>query len=133
MARPKNSATVELGKAVDLTAGMIERMGCPAGKSQVFLRDAKAPGLAVRMTSAGTKSFVFESKLDRKTIRRTIGSVKSWAIDQARIESNRLRVLLDNGTDPRDIDRQRVLDRAKAEKKNLVNLFVENDHPHSRQ
>ena len=124
MARPKNSATVELSKAVDLTAGMIERLSCPAGKSQAFLRDAKAPGLAVRMTSAGTKSFVFESKLDRKTIRRTIGSVKSWAIDQARIESNRLRVLLDNGTDPRDIDRQRVLDRAKAEKKNLVEALT---------
>ena len=124
MARPKNSSTVELGKAVDLTAGMIERMGCPAGKSQVFLRDAKSPGLAVRMTSAGTKSFVFESKLDRKTIRRTIGSVKSWAIDQARIESNRLRVLLDSGTDPRDIDRQRVIDRAQAEKKNLVEALT---------
>ena len=61
MSRPKNSATVELGKSVDLTAGMIERLSCPAGKSQAFLRDAKAPGLAVRMTSAGTKSFVFES------------------------------------------------------------------------
>jgi hypothetical protein len=124
MARPKNSATVELGKAVDLTAGMIERLSCPVGKSQAFLRDAKAPGLSVRVTPKGTKSFVFESKLDRKTIRRTIGSVKSWPIDQARIESNRLRVLLDSGTDPRDIDRQRVIDRAQAEKKNLVEALT---------
>lgn len=118
MARPKNSDAPDLGKAIDLTVGAIERLTCPAGKSQAFLRDTKAPGLRVRVTVAGAKSFVFEAKLNRQTIRRTIGSVKAWSIEAARAESNRLRVTLDGGSDPREIDRQqeatRISDRAVA-------------------
>lgn len=48
------------------------------GKTQAFLRDRKAPTLRVRVTHDGVKSFVFEAKLDRQTIRRTIGDVRSW-------------------------------------------------------
>ena len=57
MARPKNQAPVDLTVAHELTVGMIERAACPAGKQQVFLRDAKSPGLRVRVTAAGAKSF----------------------------------------------------------------------------
>src|SRR5665811_72693 len=82
MARPKKTDAPDLGEAQDLTAGLIERMACPAGKSQTFMRDSKAPGLRVRATTAtaknpnGVKAFVFEAKLNRQTIRRTIGDVR---------------------------------------------------------
>jgi len=79
MARPKNDAPIDLTVAHDLTAGLIERLTCPDDKQQVFMRDSKAPGLRVRAT-AGAKSFVFEAKLNKQTIRRTIGNVKSWTI-----------------------------------------------------
>ena len=105
MARPKRDAQIDLGEAQDLSAGLIERLACPAGKSQAFLRDAKAPGLRVRVTAAGAKSFVFEAKLNRQTIRRTIGDVRAWSIEQARTEANRLRVTLDGGDDPRELER----------------------------
>jgi hypothetical protein len=71
------------------------------------LRDTKAPGLRVRVTNTGAKSFVFESKLNRQTIRRTIGDVKMWSIEQARAEARRLAVMLDSGTDPRELERNR--------------------------
>jgi integrase len=106
MARPKNDATVDLSGVKELTAGIIERLECPSGKSQAFLRDRKSPSLRVRVTAAGAKSFVFEAKLNRKNIRRTIGDVRSWTIDAARAEANRLRVQLDQGSDPRDIERE---------------------------
>ncbi len=111
MARPKKSDAPDLGEAQDLTAGLIERMTCPAGKLQTFMRDSKAPGLRVRATPAtaknpnGVKAFVFEAKLNRQTIRRTIGDVRAWTIDAARTEANRLRVTLDAGDDPRELDR----------------------------
>ena len=112
MARPKKSEAPDLSDRVNLTAGAIERLTCPDGKQQAFMRDSEAPGLRVRVTSAGAKSFVYEAKLDRQTIRRTIGDVKLWSIEQARSEARRLAVLLDNGQDPREIERQQQADRA---------------------
>ena len=106
MARPKKTDTPDLRERVNLTAGAIERLTCPAGKQQAFMRDSAAPGLRVRVTAAGAKSFVYESKLNRQTIRRTIGDVKLWSIEQARTEARRLAVVLDGGQDPREIERQ---------------------------
>ena len=106
MARPKKDEALNLAEAVELTAGVIERLTCPAGKSQAFLRDSKAPGLRVRVTVAGSKSYVFEAKLNRQTIRRTIGDVRAWSIEDARKEANRLRVLLDGRQDPRELERE---------------------------
>ncbi|WP_419964701.1 tyrosine-type recombinase/integrase [Pelomonas cellulosilytica] len=98
---------MDLADAQDLTAGLIDRLQCPPGKAQAFLRDRKAPTLRVRVTAAGAKSFVFEAKLGRQTIRRTIGDVRTWTIEAARAEANRQRVLIDKGTDPREVERQR--------------------------
>ena len=113
MARPKKNAAIDLSEAQELTAGLIERLTCRTDiKAQAFLRDTKAPGLRVRVTNTGTKSFVFEAKLNRQTIRRTIGDVRAWTIEAARTEANRLRVSLDAGTDPREVQRQQVADMA---------------------
>jgi integrase len=111
MARPRKTDPVDLEKVHDLTAGLLDRLTCPEGKAQAFLRDAVSPGLRVRVTAAGAKSFVFEAKLNRQTIRRTIGDVRAWTIDAARKESNRLRVMLDGGTDPRELERQQQAQR----------------------
>lgn len=105
MARPPKNVAPDLAESIDLTDGAIKRLVCPPGKDQAFLRDIKAPGLRVRVTTKNAKSFVFEGKLDRKTIRKTIGDVRAWKIDDARIEARRLRVVLDSGQDPRHLDR----------------------------
>ena len=114
MARPKKTEAPDLAVRVNLTAGAIERLTCPPGKQQAFMRDSEAPGLRVRVTAAGAKSFVYESKLNRQTIRRTIGDVKAWSIEQARTEARRLAVVLDGGQDPRELERQQQADKAAA-------------------
>ncbi|MDQ0608009.1 integrase [Variovorax sp. W1I1] len=114
MARPPRNQALDLSEPIDLTAGVIERLACPPGKQQAFLRDSKAPGLRVRVTANGAKSFVFEAKLDRQTIRRTIGDVRAWRIDAARAEAFRLRVAMDGGDDPRVLARQREEAKAAA-------------------
>ena len=125
MARPKKTDAPDLSEAQDLTAGLIERLTCPIGKLQTFMRDTKAPGLRVRVTAAGAKSFVFEAKLNRQTIRRTIGDIRAWSIEAARNEANRLRVTLDGGTDPREVERDRQADA--VEKKAITAAKVEAD------
>lgn len=83
-----------------LTPERIRRFQIPEGKRQAFLWDTDMPRLAVRAT-AGAKSFVFESKLNRSTIRITIGSVGAWSLDDARAEARRLQTLIDQDIDPR--------------------------------
>ncbi len=112
MARPKNTDAPDLTQAQGLTAPLIERLTCPTGKQQAFMRDSDTKGLRVRVTAAGAKSFVYERKLERQTIRRTIGDVSTWSIEQARIEARRLGVMLDNGTDPRELERQQQENKA---------------------
>ncbi len=114
MARSKNTTQIDLSERVNLTAGAIERLACPPGKAQAFMRDSEVPALRVRVTKAGAKAFVFETKLDRQTIRRTIGDVRTWTIEQARAEARRLAVLVDSGTDPRELARQQQAEREAA-------------------
>ena len=115
MARPRKSESPDLAKPCELTAGAIDRMTCPPGKAQAFLRDALGNGLRVRVTPTGKKSFVFEQSLKNQTIRRTIGEVSAWSIDKARAEAKRLSVMLDGGIDPRELERQQAADKAAAE------------------
>ena len=133
MARPRKDQQVDLSVPQDLTAGLIDRMACPAGKQQGFLRDSRAPGLRVRATAAGAKSFVFEAKLNRQTIRRTIGDVRTWSIEQARTESRRIAVMFDGGYDPRIVERdaQKAVadERAMAEAHSVQVSVVWGHHP----
>ena len=114
MARPRKTEAPDTAQAIELTAGAIGRLTCPAGKQQAFLRDAKAPGLRVRVTNTGHRAFVFESKLNRQTIRRTIGDVRAWSIEQARTEARRLAVLIDEGKNPNELERQQQAEREAA-------------------
>src|SRR5574337_378187 len=90
-----------------LTPDRIRRFSCPADTKQAFLWDTVSPRLAVRAT-AGAKSFVFEAKLTRQTIRRTIGDVRAWTLEDARAEANRLQTLIDQGTDPLQEEAHRI-------------------------
>lgn len=88
---------------VRFTLGKIRDFGCETGRSQAFLWDTEAPGLGLRATPNGAKSFIFQAKLNNETLRMTLGSVKAWTIDQAQAESRRLKVLVDSGRDPRQL------------------------------
>lgn len=86
---------------VNFTAQRVRAFSCEPGKSQSIFWDAKTPGLAVRVTANGARSYVFESRLFGKTLRTTIGSVEAWPLAKAQAEATRLRTLVDQGIDPR--------------------------------
>lgn len=86
---------------VNFTAGRVSGFKCEAGKSQSFLWDAVAPGLALRATTNNAKSYIFQAKLHGKAIRVTIGAPEVWTIQQAQTEARRLMRIIDDGQDPR--------------------------------
>lgn len=86
---------------VNFTAGRVGEFECPADKSQAFLWDAKAHGLALRVTGNGARAYVFQSRLNGRSVRMTIGDPGVWSIADAQTEARRLQGLLDQGRDPR--------------------------------
>lgn len=118
MARPRKTDAPDLTQPCNLTVGAIERLTCPPGKRQAFLRDLDGNGLKVRVTANGAKAFVFEQSLKNQTVRRTLGSVDTLTIAEARAEARRLAGLIDDGIDPRELDReQAAAAAAEAERK----------------
>src|SRR3569833_2585518 len=96
----------------NFTAARVARFRCLPGKQQPIYWDAKTPGLGLRVSANGAKSYVFESRLHGQTVRLTIGDVRTWAIGKAQEEATRLKTLTDQGIDPREL---RAQERAKAE------------------
>ena len=99
---------------VRLTAGRVTDFVCPADKVQAFLWDTDTPTLALRVTPTGRKTYVFESRLNGSTLRVNIGTVADWPIEKARNRAQALKMLIDAGTDPRELERQQAANKAAA-------------------
>jgi len=96
----------------NFTAERVARFRCRPGKQQSICWDGKTPGLGLRVTANGAKSFIFESRLHGRTMRLTIGDIRTYKIGDAQDEATRLKRLTDQGIDPRQ---QKIEERAKAE------------------
>ena len=110
---------------VNLTAGRVEAFTCPPDKTQAFLWDTDTPTLALRATPTGRKTYVFESRLNGATIRVNVGTVADWPIKKARTRAQELKMLIDTGTDPRELERQQQADKqaqAAADTANTVTV-----------
>jgi integrase len=88
---------------INLRPGRVAGLTCIPGKSQTLFWDAQTPWLGVRVTAAGSKSYIFETRLRAQTLRITIGDVRAWTVDLARAEANRLKTMTDQGIDPRQV------------------------------
>jgi integrase len=101
--RPKESEPIDLSVPHDLTVPLIDRLQCPPGKKQAFLRDSVCPGLRVRVTAGGVKSFVFERWVNDATMRTKIGPAPGAGIKDARGKADVLRAMVVQGIDPRNV------------------------------
>lgn len=98
-----------------LTAERVKSFSCPAGKSQAFKWDTEAPALVLRVTPTGRKTYVFESRLKGATLRINIGTATDWRLDDARAKAQALKMMVDAGTDPREVERQQAAAKAASE------------------
>ncbi len=85
----------------NFTAKLVADFVCQPNKQQSMLWDGKVPGLGLRVTANGVKSYIFESRLHGRTVRITIGDIRTWPIGKAQAEATRLKALTDQGIDPR--------------------------------
>lgn len=132
---------------VKLTAGRVRDYQCPVDKSQAFLWDSDAPGLAVRATppgkrsTTGTKAFIFQAVLGGKNLRITIGDCKTWGIDQAQAEARRLQAMIDRGVDPRhakadqlaETEARRITEEHESRKQTIAALTIWDYYVKQRQ
>lgn len=90
-------------KKENFTAQRVASFSCETGKQQTIHWDAKTAGLGLRVTAAGAKAYIYESRLFGKTLRVTIGDAKALELGKARTEAARLKTLIDDGKDPREV------------------------------
>lgn len=90
-----------MGKA-NFTTERVAAFKCREGRQQSIYWDAKTPGLGLRVTSNGAKSYIFETRLQGKTLRMTIGDARTWTVEGAQKEATKLKTQTDQGINPRD-------------------------------
>ena len=88
---------------VKLTSGRIAAFICPKDKAQTYLWCDEVKGLGIRATTKGSKSYFFQAKVKKQSMRMTIGDVNAWSIAAAQKEARRLQTLIDQGDDPRQV------------------------------
>lgn len=88
---------------VKFTAGRVADFPVFEGEALSFLWDAEAPGLGLRAKPSGGKSYIFQAKIRGQVVRIKIGDPAAWTISAARAEARRLKVIIDNGQDPRQV------------------------------
>jgi len=109
----------------NFTAARVESFQCEPGKQQTIYWDAKTAGFGLRVTAAGARAYIFESRLFGKTIRVTIGDARAWDLGRARTEAARLRTLIDDSKDPREVRaEQQVAHEARRAEARRHDLLV---------
>lgn len=78
---------------------MLDRASAPS-RGQRFLRDAKAQGLALRISRGGAKSWVWEGRVRGRVRRITLGHHPALSLPQARTKALAMSAAVADGRDP---------------------------------
>jgi integrase len=97
-----------------LTPARIAAYMIAENKSQDFRWDTEVAGFGVRLTKRskqnpkGTKAYIFQGRFNGATLRLTIGDIRTWTLDNARIKARSFQTQIDNGKDPREVKAQAI-------------------------
>jgi integrase len=112
-----------MGKNIHFTSQRVDQFTCEPGKQQTIYMDGKVPGLGLRVTAKGSKSYIFETRLHGRTVRITIGKPETWPLKRAQERASELKVLTDQGHDPRQIE-QAQADEQQVARENQIRKEV---------
>ncbi len=87
---------------INFTTARVDGFRVLPDQTQSFQWDTTAPGLG-QLVSATSSAYVFQSRIDGKAFRLTIGKTAVWRLSDARDEARRLQVMVDSGQDPRRV------------------------------
>lgn len=100
----------------------------PVGPRENYLWDTELKGFGVKVTAAGSISYVIQFRMggrEARTRRFTIGSHGSpWTPTTARMEAERLLVIIAQGIDPVDAEKQRRREAVDLAFSNYADLFT---------
>ena len=116
-----------------LTKSLIERTE-PPKSGQLFLRDDEITGFALRVTSNGAKSFVWEGRINGRMCRDTLGRFPDLSVVGARAKAFEYKASIARGENPVGLrDAERAALRAEKPFAQLVDEYL-NLHakPHKR-
>ena len=105
---------------VNFTVERVANFQCVPNKTQSFLRDARTPGLGLRVTLGGSRTYIFEARAGNKVLRRKIGDARTMLLKDAQAAATDLKRLTDAKKDPRVLDRQHQLALEAEEQKRQV-------------
>ena len=120
-----------MAKWQNFSTDRVAAFKCQPGKQQALFWDGKTPGLGVRVTASGTKSYIFEATLNGRTLRTTIGNVRTWSIKGAQDEATALKALTDKGIDPRQeraklaAEGERIKDESKRKRVAVMDAWAD--------
>ncbi len=86
-------------KKINFTKRSLDSLPVPE-KGRVRYYDAKTPGLTLRITSAGTKTFRLYRKVNGKPLDITLGRFPAMTVEQARREAQKLLGEIAEGKNP---------------------------------
>lgn len=109
----------------EFTRERVDAAQCPPGKSQTLYWDTKQPGLGLRVTANGARSFIFQGRLGTSTVRLTIGPATMQiraakdsrgrpVVKGADTQAAEWAFMLSQGRDPREEMRAAAAEREAA-------------------
>ena len=88
-------------RKVKLTEAICKSATCPAGGDRVTLTDTKMPGLILRVTEGGARSFYSYKWFNGQPIKLKLGDWPAITLEQARDLANAVNMKIAGGVDPR--------------------------------
>ena len=73
-----------------LTARQCETLSCPPPRRRIDYRDTVMPGLCLRVTSTGHKTFTLRNRVRRRQVRYAIGSYPLISLADAREQARKI-------------------------------------------
>ena len=101
---------------IAFTKAALQRIA-PPKQGRIYHYDTKTAGLAVCVTSGGSRTFYYYRKIDGRPVRVRIGTFPDLSVENARDAAKRLTLAVARGEDPQ------ALKRAKATETTLGELF----------
>ena len=86
----------------NFTKTYIENIPIP-DSGRVTYRDTKLPGLQLRVSDNGTKTFCLRSNVNRKTVRVTLGRFPKLTVEQARKQAKKQLAVIVTGKNPNQV------------------------------
>lgn len=100
-----------------LTKPFIDSLNYTDPSKPEFYWDSEISGFGIKI-GARSKSYVFQGRVGRKTLRIKIGDVKNWKLKEAKDQAKEFAVICNNGINPLHEKAKRI---SEAEQKDAFN------------